>query len=114
MWALWPIDSVQGAAQLQISHYKDGMHWQEGCSTLRFVGGYLSGTLESGWMGDNLEFFGEVLGIFMEFYLFYYYIGHIHEWRSILSVHTVEINGCDACSWERHSRHDRTPSFAVM
>jgi len=27
-------------------------------------------------MGDNLEFFGEVLGLFLVFYVFYYYIIH--------------------------------------
>jgi len=42
------------------------------------VGGYFSSTLEGGWMGDNLEFFGEVLGLFLVFCLFYYYIIHIH------------------------------------
>jgi len=30
-------------------------------------------------MGDNLEFFGEVLGLFLVFSLFYYYIIRIHE-----------------------------------
>jgi len=29
-------------------------------------------------MGDNLEFFGEVLGIFLVFCLSCYYIIHIH------------------------------------
>jgi len=29
-------------------------------------------------MGDNLEFFSEVLGLFLVFCLFYYYIIHIH------------------------------------
>jgi len=42
------------------------------------VGGYFSGTLEGGWMGDNLEFFGEVLGLFLVICLFYYNIIHIH------------------------------------
>jgi len=28
------------------------------------VGGYFSGTWEGGWMGDNLEFFGCVFGVF--------------------------------------------------
>ena len=31
------------------------------------MGGYFSGTLESGRMSDNLEFFGEVLGLFLVF-----------------------------------------------
>jgi hypothetical protein len=42
------------------------------------VGWYSSGTLKGGWMDNNLEFFGEVLGIFVVFCLFYYYIIHIH------------------------------------
>jgi len=42
------------------------------------VGGYFYDTLEGGQMGDNLKFFGEVLGHFMVFVLFDYYISHIH------------------------------------
>ena len=30
-------------------------------------------------MGDNLKFFGEVMGLFLMFCLFYYYISHMHE-----------------------------------
>ena len=54
------------------------MHWLDGCSSICVVGRYFSGTLEGGQMGDNLEFFGEVLGLFLVFCLFYYYIIHIH------------------------------------
>jgi len=32
------------------------MHWLDGCSRICIVGGYFSGTLEGGQMGDNLEF----------------------------------------------------------
>ena len=42
------------------------------------MGGYLSGTLEGGRMGHNLEFFGEDMSLFLVFCLFYYYIIHIH------------------------------------
>jgi len=42
------------------------------------VGGYFSSTFEGGWMGDNSEFFGKVLGLFLVFCLFHYYIIHIH------------------------------------
>ena len=42
------------------------------------VGGYLSGTLEGARMGDHLECFGEVFGLFIVFCLLYYGIGHIH------------------------------------
>jgi len=54
------------------------MHWLDGSSRIWVVGGNFSGTVEGGWMGDNLEFFGKVLGIFLVFCLFYYYIIHIH------------------------------------
>jgi len=54
------------------------MHWLDGCLRICILGGYFSGTLEGGMMGDNLEFFGEVLGLFLVFRLFYYYIIHIH------------------------------------
>jgi len=43
-----------------------------------WVGGYFTGTPEGGRIGDNLEFFVEVLGLFVVFCLFYYYIGCIH------------------------------------
>jgi len=56
------------------------------------VGGYFSGTLELGRMGDNLQFFGQVLCLFLVFYLFYYYIIHIHARRAVLRVHNVGIN----------------------
>jgi len=52
-----PIGTVQAAAQLQSSHCEDGMHWLDSCSRICVVGGHFSSTLESGWMGDNLEFF---------------------------------------------------------
>jgi hypothetical protein len=32
------------------------MHWIDCCSRICIVGGYFSGTLEGGQMGDNLEF----------------------------------------------------------
>ena len=75
--ACCPIGSVQVAAQLQISCCEDGMHWLDSCLRIWVVGGYFSGTLVSGWMCDNLEFFGEVLGYFLVLCLIYYYIIHI-------------------------------------
>jgi hypothetical protein len=68
------------------------MHLLDGCSRICFVGGYFSGTLEGGRMGDNLEFFGEVLGLFLVFCLFCYYIIHIHAGRAVLRVHDVGID----------------------
>jgi len=70
-------DSTSGA-QLPVSCHEDGMHCLDGCSKMSVVGGYFSGTLEGGQMGDNLELFGEVLGLCSVFCLFYYYTGHIH------------------------------------
>jgi len=68
--ALSPIGSVNAAAQLQISHCKDRMHWLDGCSRICGVGRNFSGTLEGGQMGDNLEFFSEVLCLFWCFVYF--------------------------------------------
>jgi hypothetical protein len=42
------------------------------------VGGYLSGTIEGGCMGNNLNLFGEVLGLILVFCLDYYNVSHIH------------------------------------
>jgi len=112
--ALCPLRSVQAATQLQISHCEDGMHWLDGCSRICVVGVYFSGTLEGGQMGNNLEFFGEVLGLFLVFCFFYYYIIHIHGWRAVLWVNDVGINRWDVCFWERHSASDRTPCMAIM
>jgi len=58
--SLWPIGSVQAAAQLQISLSEDKMHWLDGCAKISVVGGYVSGTLQGGRRGDDLEFVGEV------------------------------------------------------
>ena len=90
--ALSPIGSVQTAAQLQISHCEDGMHWLDSHSRIWVVGGYFSGPLEGGQMGDNLEFFGVVLGLLLVFCLFNHYIIHIHTRRAVLSVHNGGIN----------------------
>ena len=109
--ALWALGSVQAASQLQISCCEDGMHLLDGCSRICIVGGYFSGTLVGGWMGDNLEFFGEVLGLFLVFCLFYYYISHIHAWRAVLRVHDVGINDWDVHSWEWHSGSNGTSMY---
>jgi len=50
---------------MQISRCEDGLHWLDGCSWICIVGEYFSRTLEGGRMGDNLEFFGEVLGLLL-------------------------------------------------
>jgi hypothetical protein len=60
-----------------MSRCKDGMHLPDS-PMICIVGVYFSGTLEGGWMGDNLMVFGEVLGVFWVFGLIYYYIIHIH------------------------------------
>jgi hypothetical protein len=56
------------------------------------VGGYLSGTIEGGCMGNNLNLFGEVLGLFLGFCLDYYNVIHIHARTAGLNVDNVEIN----------------------
>jgi hypothetical protein len=43
-------------------------------------------------MGDNLEFFGEVLGLFLMFCVFYYFIIGIQAKRAGLRVHKVGIS----------------------
>ena len=43
-------------------------------------------------MSENLEFFGEVLGLFLVFCLFSDYIIHIHACRAVLRVQDVGIN----------------------
>jgi len=53
------------------------MQWLDGCASIRVVGGNFSGTLDGGRMGDNLEFLGEVLGLFFLLCLLYHYIIHI-------------------------------------
>jgi hypothetical protein len=67
------------------------MHWLDDCSRICVVGGYFSDTLEGEQMGDNLEFFCEVLGLLLVFCLFYDYIIHIHVRRAVLRVHNVGI-----------------------
>jgi len=69
--ARWQIESVQAAAQLQISHCLDGMHQLDGWSRICRVGGYFSCTLEGGRMGDNLECFER---FWVSFWCFVYFI----------------------------------------
>jgi len=40
------------------------MYQLDGWARISIVGGYVSGTVEGGCMGDNLTLFGEVLGLF--------------------------------------------------
>jgi len=112
--ALWPKGSVQATALLQMSCSEDGMHRLHGNSRISVVGAYFSGTLEGGRMGDNLDFFGEVLGLFLVVCLFYYYIIHIFAGRALMWCHDVGINRGDLYFWERHSASDRTPYMAIM
>jgi hypothetical protein len=56
------------------------------------VGGYFSGTLEGGLMGDNLEFFGEVLGRFLVFCLLYYYFVQIDAQHAEWRIHNIGMN----------------------
>ena len=111
---LWPIESVQAAAPLQISHCEDRMYWLDGYSTIWDVGAYFSGSWDGGQMSDNLDFFGEVLGLILVFCLFHYYIIHIHAWRAVLRVHDVVINRWDVYFWDRHSGSNRTLFMTIM
>jgi len=73
LWrAFWKVESVHSAVQLQIGYYEDGMYWLDGCSRHCVVGGFFSGTLQGGQMCDNLEFFGDILGLFLALSLFDY------------------------------------------
>jgi len=112
--ALWLIRSEQATMQRHISRWEDGIHLLGGCSTMGMVGGFFSDTLEGGWRGDNMEIFGEVLGLCLVFCLFYYYIIHIHPWRAVLRVHDGGINPWDVGFWERYSGSNRTPCMAIM
>jgi len=66
------------ACQLQNSCCEDEMHWLSCCSRICVVGGYFSGALPCGQMGNHLACFGEVLGLFLVCCSLYYYIIHIH------------------------------------
>jgi hypothetical protein len=57
--------------QLQIDPCEDGMYLLNGFLRISFVGGYFSGTLEGGQMGNNLEFFIRFL---VSFWCFDYFI----------------------------------------
>jgi len=113
-WWIFPLQApraigiVQPAAQLQISHCEDGMDWLVRCWMICILSAYFPGTLEGGRMGDNLEFFGEVVGLFLVFCVLYYYIIHIHAWRAVLRVYNVGSNHWDVCFWEGHSGSDMT------
>jgi hypothetical protein len=71
LWrAFWKVGSLYSAAQLHISYYENGIYLPDGCSRHCVVGGFFSCTLQGGQMGDNLEFFGDILGLFMALGLF--------------------------------------------
>jgi hypothetical protein len=76
--ALWSIECVPAAAQLQISHREDCTPWLDSWSSVCIVSEYSSGTLEGGQIGDNFELFGQVFGVMLVFWLLYYYINHNH------------------------------------
>jgi hypothetical protein len=54
------------------------MYWLDGGVRICIVSGYFYGTLEGGRTGDNLEIFRQIFGLFLVFYLIYYFIIHIH------------------------------------
>lgn len=65
---IWRVDS---APKVQISHPEDGTCWLDGFSMVFVLGGYCSGTLEGGRMGDNLDFFVEILDLLLKCCLVY-------------------------------------------
>jgi len=111
---LWPMASEQAAAQLQISPCEETMHLLDGCSRIYIVGRDFHDTLKGGCMGNNLEFFSEVLGLFLVFCLFYNNIIHLHAGRDVLRVHNVGNNRWEVYFWERHGVSNRTPCIAIM
>lgn len=108
-----PIGSVQTATHTHSSYWEDGIHWRDDCLRIRVVGGCLSGILNSGWIGDNLDSFREIFSLFLGFCLFIYYIGHIDACRAVLKVHCVGFNLWDTCLREMHSGSNRTPCMAI-
>jgi len=69
--ALWPIGSVHAAAQLQISHCEDGMHWLNGCSRICIVGGYFLAL----WRVDRWVIIWSLLMmLWVSFWCFVYFI----------------------------------------
>ena len=112
--ALWPIGNVHAATQRLVNHCEDGMYWLDCYSSICVVGVDFWGTLEGGRMGDNLEFFGEVFGLFLVFCLLYYYIIHIDEWRPVMRVHDTAVKYWDSCFWESQSGSDTTQCMAIM
>jgi hypothetical protein len=62
---------------VEIIHYQNVMHRLHGSSRISIVGGKMSGTLESEWMGDNLDFVGEVFGHILTLCVVYDSICHI-------------------------------------
>jgi len=94
---LWPIDCIPAATQRENHLCEDGMHRLDSCWKICVVSGTFSDTLQGGWMGDNSEFLGQVLGLFLVFCLLYYYIIHIPAWRAGLRVHDVRIVRWDVC-----------------
>jgi len=89
--AICPIESEHVATPLHMYHCEDGMHWLDSCSRIGIVGGYLSGTLESGWIGETLGIFGEVLYLFLVCCILYNNISDIHTWRALLTFQDVGI-----------------------
>jgi hypothetical protein len=112
--ALTLIGIVQAATQLQICHCEDGMHWPDGYSKICIFVGYFSCTLEGGQMGDNFVFFSEVLGLFLMFCLYFYYIIQIQAWRAVLRVHNVGIKHWDVCFRKTNTGSDRTPCMTAV
>jgi len=114
LWDSWPIECAQGATNLHSWRCDDGMHWLDGCSRICAMGGYISGNLEGGWMGDNLECFGDVLGLFLVLSSISYNFGHIHAWWAVMRVHDVGSKRSDTLFCKSYSGGDWTLCMAIV
>jgi len=77
--------------------------------------GWIFFTLFGGWTdGWLFAVFGQVLGLCFVFCILNYYIGHIHQWRAVLTVHDVGINHRVECFRAMHTGSHRTQCMAIM
>jgi hypothetical protein len=108
------LGNAKAVAQLPMSYLDDVMHCHDSCWRICIAGGYFSDTLEGGRMGDNLQFFRHVLGLFLVIGWFYYFIIHIPAWRAVVKVHKVGIEGWAKHFCEQHDSRDLTLRLAIM
>jgi len=111
--ALGPICSIQPAVQPKVCYCQDGIQWLDYWWRICIGGGCFSSTLEGGRMGENWEFFGQVVGLFLVFCELYWYIIQIHAWSAILSVCNVAIVCWDVSFEDWHCESNRTLCMGI-